>query len=812
MNTLPASRGIHVLVLLGVSIPFAGLSQIQGSVKDINNQPVANANVILMHQKDSSMVSGILASDAGTFSIYNFTAGTYILGMSMVGFKPAYSAPFDIKTANDHLHLSPIIMEEDLVHLQGVDIVAKKPIYELQIDRMVINVENSITSTGNTALEVLEKSPGVIVDRQNNLISMNGKSGVMIIINGRQTRMPVSAAVEMLAAMNADNIKKIELITSPPAKYDADGNAGIINIILKKNDDFGTNGTFSLGAGMGVHEKLNGSLSLNHHVEKVNYFGSYNASHNMNQTNINASRLVNQPGYILGTSSESLREGQLLFQNARAGLDYTISSKTTLGVLAAGYIRDWKMDAVNDIFYRRNQQVTSRTNLITFELSKWSHYMGNINLEHHFKEDEILDLNFDYLHYENNNPSNYKIINVAGNGNPESGEAIDVTKSTPINIGVATVDYTKKLGANLKVDGGLKATLTRFSNDVSVSYLREEGWQFDEDLTNKYKMDEDISAVYANTSFNLDKNTSIIAGMRYEYMNSVLSSATEEGILDLHYGKLFPTFYFSRKFNNKHTWQFSYSKRIDRPTFNELAPWIIFMTPETYVSGNENLVPAISNILKTEYLYKSAVLSFTYTDIKNEIARFQPRKIEDENKQYLISRNLDRSKTISVILAFPVQLTEWWKMQNNIIGLYKNVVTEYDGQDIDISQANYNINSTHTLTITKSITAELSGFYQSRSLEGIYKWKPYGRLNVGIQKKFKDEKSTLSFNVTDVFKTNIYRSTAYIPELNINTNVLLDFEPRVARLTYTYNFGNTKAKSRERTTGSEEERSRINTN
>lgn len=417
-----------VLVMVSfLLISAIGFSQIQGSVKDVNNNPVPYANILLLNAKDSSLVSGILATEQGTYQISNFKPGDYLLGISMVGFKPAYSPPFHIKNSNEHLHNPPIIVEEDSRQLEDVNVVAKRPVYELEIDRMVINVENSITSTGNTALEVLEKAPGVTVDRQNNSISMSGKSGVMIIINGRQNRMPVSAAVEMLAAMSADNVQKIELITTPPAKYDAEGDAGIINIVLKKNDDFGTNGSFTLGAGMGVHEKLNGSLNLNHHVEKVNYFGLYNASFNNTQQMFKGNRRVNQAGSILETSNESLREAQLLFQNARIGFDYTISSKTTLGVLATGYIRDWDMDAVNDIFYRRDNEIENRSKLMTSELNKWIHYMGNLNIQHHFKELEVLEFNLDYLDYDNNNPSNYTISNTAGQTNPEPDEGIDVT-------------------------------------------------------------------------------------------------------------------------------------------------------------------------------------------------------------------------------------------------------------------------------------------------------------------------------------------------------------------------------------------------
>ena len=236
-------------------------------------------NVLLLNQKDSTVATGVMATEEGTYSITNFKPGNYFIGVSLIGYKPAYSDPFTIKSANDHRHNAPVYIVAESTQIEDVSVVAKKPIYELQIDRMVVNVENSITSSGSTALEVLEKSPGVIVDRQNNNISLAGKSGVTIILDGKQTRMPLEAAMQMLDGMNADNVKKIELITTPPARYEAEGNAGIINVVLKKHEDFGTNGSFSLGAGVAKREKMNASLNLNHHADKVNFYGritSYN--------------------------------------------------------------------------------------------------------------------------------------------------------------------------------------------------------------------------------------------------------------------------------------------------------------------------------------------------------------------------------------------------------------------------------------------------------------------------------------------------------------------------------------------------------
>lgn len=805
----PGFKSVYLLLAI-LFLPFICFSQIQGSVLDNNNQPLPHANVLLLNQKDSSLVSGILATEEGTFNITNFKPGNYLIGVSMIGYKPAYSAPFVIKNSNEHIHNETIIVEEDNHQLQDVDVIAKKPLYELQIDRIVVNVENSISSAGNSALEVLEKSPGVIVDRQNNSISMGGKDGVIIMINGKQNRMPVEAAFQLLNSLSSDNVKKIELITTPPSKYDADGNAGIINVVLRKNEAFGTNGSFKLGAGVATREKMDASFNINHHVEKVNYFASYNTSFDNSRTRIDSYRRTINSGNMLESDVISKREAITLFQNIRMGFDYTMSSKTVLSVLGTGYVRDWDATALNKINYLENQEVTRRSNLSMQELSKWIHGMGNINLRHSIKEDEILDFNIDYLNYYNDNPSDYQVEKLNNAGQFVSGEDIKVSKVTPINILVGKFDYTKQINPKLKLEGGLKSTFTFFENKVGVTYFNSGVWSADMDLTNNYSLNEDISAIYSSLSYNFTDKTGIVAGLRYEYMNSVLDSETKKGIVDLHYGELFPGFYFSQKLNKNNTIQLSYSRRIDRPTFNELAPFIVFLTPETFVSGNENLLPALSNIFKTEYQLKRIILSITLTDTKNSIARFQPKFNADQSKQYFISRNLDHDKTATGMLAFPVKITDWWDMQNNFNWIIKKIDTNYDGIDVSITQSNYRFNTIQRINLSKRISAELSGFYRSRALSGIYVQKPLGRLDVGLQMKFKNENSRLNLNLSDVFKSSVLKSSADIPELNIYTRRMLDFEPRVFRITFTHNFGSTKIKAaRDRKTGSEDERNRV---
>ncbi|WP_430931652.1 TonB-dependent receptor domain-containing protein [Saccharicrinis sp. 156] len=805
LNSWISNLTLLILLIINNSIS----AQIQGSVRDFDNRPLSFANVILINQSDSSVVSGLMATDEGFYSITSFKPGKYIIEVSMLGYKKGYSTPFEIRSSKDHHHNKPILLGEMPHEIDGVKVVAEKPIYELKIDRMVVNVESSISSSGSTALEVLEKSPGVIVDRQNEELSLAGKSGVMVMINGKRSRMPIAAAVQMLDAMNADNVERIELITTPPAKYDAEGDAGIINIVLKKSEDLGTNGSFTLGAGVAHRERMNASLDINHHVDKVNYFGSYNANFQNRRTEINSYRKLMVDGSELETYTDMNWEAIRTYHNIRMGFDYTISSKTILSMLGSGYVRDWDDDGVNAIQYYTDQNLTNESDLNQKKVGKWIHGMGNINLQHHFNEEVILDVNIDYLNYYHDDPADYTLENLGLNNVVESTEEFRVTKETPIDILVGAVDFSTSVNEKLSLEAGFKETMTWFSNDVSLTYFDNAMWTVDEELTNMFNMKEDISAVYLSAKFNPNKKTSLSAGLRYEYMNTTLDSETEKGIIDMHYGELFPTFYASHGFNDDNTIQFSYSRRISRPTFNQLAPFIAFVTPDTYVSGNEDLLPAFSDNLKVDYRYKSWILSYSYTETKDAITRFQPKQSEDETKQYFVSRNLDQVKTQNVMLGFPVNVNSWWKMRYNFTWVHNRTITDYEDTKIDYKQGSYMFNGTQNFIISKKISSEISGFYTSKSNWGVYTAKARGRVDIGVQMKLKNENSQLSINLTDAFKTNVFGSETEIPDLNIHARWRLDFEPRVLRIKFTHKFGNQAVKARKRKTASDEEQRRV---
>ncbi len=808
MNAL---KQCFLLVFLINSVFGYSQSKILGNVFDENGDAVPFANVLTLNPSDSSLVKGMVTDLEGHYIFENLKPGAYLLNITMLGYAAVYS-PVEIKSENEVIDLGTITLGENSEQLSEVEIVGIKPLYEQKIDRMVVNVENSITSAGSSALDVLEKSPGVSVNRQNYSLSMGGKDGVVVMINNKMTRMPMEAVVQMLEGMNSSNIEKIELITAPPAGFDAEGDAGIINIILKKNTDVGMNGNYSLTAGYGRGEKAGASINFNYRKDKFNLYGDYSFMHNRTDQIISFDRKVTFNDTLTNTVNVSNRDPVIQNHNARLGIDYAVSNKTVLGVLITGYDNKWEMDAVNDVLITKNGDISDKLIIDTYEINHWKNLGGNLNLKHSFDSEHFINIDLDYLYYHDDNPTDYTNKYYSPQNDFLYDEKIKSKKITPINIYVGKMDYTKRLHEKVKMEAGFKTTFSRFTNDVGIFDLIAGVWGPRPELTQNYRLLEDITAAYTSFSFDLKNDFSMIAGLRYEYTKSNLSTAEEKDIVDRKYGNFFPNLILSKEINENNTIQFAYSRRITRPAYTQLAPFQIFFDPFTFVAGNPALQPAITDAVKLEYKFKTYFFSLQYSYDDNAIARFVPIIDAETNESFTTSINMDYKNTVSFLATLPFYIGNWWEMQNNLIVSWQELNFDYTGEAVTFSQKSFTFNTTQIFKLPKNFTIEISGFYNSPQYSwGVTKVDAFGKVNLGIQKKFGKNNTTLRLTVDDVFKTGNRYFSIYLPEQNIDSKSYLEFSQTVVKITFSQRFGNNKLKSnRQRATGSEEERRRVN--
>ena len=785
--------------------------RVSGSLVDAAGKPLSYANALLLHAADSSLVRGLFTSDDGGYTFENVAAGNFLLRFSLLGHLEFTSAPFSLSAENATQQMEPIRLQENSTALSEVEIRAKRPFLEQKIDRTVVNVANSITNAGGTALEVLQRSPGVQVNQQTKNISLAGKAGVIVMINGKIERLPMEAVVDMLAGMSAENIDHIELIHTPPANFEAEGNAGIIHIVLKNTQGDGINGGYSLNGGYGRGEKYGGSAYFNYRKNKINWFGNYSYNFNLNPQVFTNYRRINQNGMLLETDTYSDRpHTPLPIQNLRLGADFQLTKKTVLGVLGTFFDRDWYMEAENITTYSTDGVVDSLTYMPNTETNHSRSYSTNLNLTHNFSENQRLNLDADIIWFDINNPSYYDVQNQDAGGNLTTRSELGISKNTPIRVFVAKGDYSTSLGEKARLETGLKYTSMRFDNDVRVeNRLSGQDWEVMPDFTSFFKLNEKVGGAYLSLTTTILPNTELKAGLRYEYTDTNLGSEEEPNVVDREYGSWFPSVFLTRTLGENRSLNLSYSRRITRPPIQRLAPWLIFSDPTTLLSGNPSIQPAFTDAVRLAYNQNGWNIGLSYS-FEDEPIRFVPQVDADNNRQVNTFDNIGNEKMLMANLSFPLRPTEWWEMNHNVYTSFREVNYELEGSAFSINNVNWGFNSTMSFTLPKQFTFEVSGNFDGPGYWGVAYWKGIGTLNLGLEKNLGDKWGKLRLNATNLFMSNNWFGNTEQPEINLFVDFSYQMAERVFMLTWTNTFGNNKVKAaRQRQTASAEEQQRL---
>lgn len=791
---------LTLLLCLPAQLLFAQY-RIEGTIHNKGSEALKSASVLLLTQKDSTLVKGTMTDEQGKFLFDNISPASYLLHLSALGFRTEIQE----LTISNNKDIGVNIMQVEAKALNEVVVRSVKPYFEQKLDRLIVNVRNSITAAGGSALDVLERSPGVLVNRGSNAFSLNGKEGVVIMINGKVVRQPLSVVMQYLSGLNANSIEKIELITNPPAKHEAAGNGGIINIVIAKGEDFGTNGSIAINAGYGQKEKAGANLSFNHRKNKLNLFGDFSYSRDHRYAIWLNSRTVATASETTKIESITYREPINTILNGRLGLDYELGKKTIIGAFVTGFTNIWDMKAQTDGYTSSSMANPSFVTVDFNERGRLKHIMGNLNVKHKLSSKTEINFDIDYLNYADKNKTIYNNLFKDENRNPIYGQVRQSNKFTPINIAVATLGITSTINKKIQIEYGIKTIVSKLDNDVKVMDQYNNQYVTVDSFTEVSKLDEKIGALFTSANFSPNEKTRFNVGLRYEYSETILNSQGRGKILDLTINKLFPTFFMSRKLSERITLQASYGKRITRPSFGDLAPFFIFLDPTTFSYGNTSLKPAFSNSFRLGLIYRNSFFALERSYNKNAIEGYQPVLIQGTNKQIYTTLNIDLIKTTSISAAIPLKIAPWWKMNVNILGVRNQLMTP---QNESRSLSYARINVTKSFLLPKNYTLELSGFYQSPSLSGISRQESYQSVNLGFQKKFENN-AKLRFAFNNIFGYNVKYVTTNADQSYKNVAAFY-FEKRVFNLSYTFDFGNKKLKAnRDRTTGAEEIKRRL---
>ncbi|HWZ17058.1 MAG TPA: outer membrane beta-barrel family protein [Mucilaginibacter sp.] len=801
-----------LLLLLSAVTLFAQTAPspatVSGALLNEQGKPLDYATVSLLKAQDSSMVKGTLSSPAGTYAFAHIKPGSYIIRATVVGYEKSVSKPFTLTAASPDITVPALKMKTASHTLNTVNVIASKPLIERKIDRTVMNVENSVLAAGNSAMEILERAPGVSVDKDDN-ISIKGKQGVTVMINDKLTYLSSTQLATLLRSTDGTTIQSIEIITNPSAKYDAAGNSGIINIKLKKNKQTGTNGSVIVGAGYGAYGKDNENLSLNHKEGNLNIFGSFSHNDNKRIQTIDINRIITASN----GSTTYFRQTSPIISSAqnnsyRFGADYDISSKNTIGFVLNGYFNG-EDDNTNTHTFIGQNFTSADSSLHTVSAIHQTYHDIAFNLNDSYKIDtagQQISADLDYSKFQNSSVAHYVTDFFLSNGSVQHPQAFlgNITPST-IDIRTGKIDYTKPLNKSLKLESGLKFSDVTTDNNLMEALSASAAYQ----NNNHFTYDEKIDAGYLNFSKDF-KHTSIQAGLRAEYTSSTATgdSLNVTQVISRHYLDFFPSVFINQTINDKNEINFSFSRRIDRPRYDNLNPFVYRLDPYTYQKGNPYLRPQYTSNFEFNYTYnKSLTVTLGYshtTDVITEVPGTDPAT----KVSFVTEQNLQVQNNYNINIYSPYTIAKWWEGNVNATGFYLGFKSNgLEGGNLNRGQAAFQIRTTQTFLPFKGYKAELTTNYQSALTYGLFYVKPQYSTDAGVSHSFANKKANIKLSVSDIFNTRRNDVTSNYQSNNLD--IRQQRETRITRLTFTYNFGNNKIKARQHQTGAEDEKGRV---
>ncbi len=777
---------------------------IKGRVIDENGNAVVFAAVTLQNVKDSSLVKATITAELGAFEFEGVQPKTYLFKISNLGFA-SYSKRINFKGVQ--LNLGTINLTSQAQNLEEVTVVTEKPMVQVLADKTVFNVENTINATGTSAFELLRKAPGVIVDNAGGFI-VEGKTGVQIFIDGKLSVLQGEDLTNYLESLQATDVESVEIITQPSSKYDAAGNAGIINIKLKKDKSLGTNGTFTSGITVGDFGRTNSSINFNNREKRGNFYGTY--SNRFGKSTGFIDLLRSQFGTQFDARSTSIYDRNT--NNVKLGYDYYINSKHTVGAIVNGNFNNSFTNTTTRTPIREVGTIENDSVLVAFNQRQNTSYNINANLNYKYADTLGHSVNVDLDYGRYNSERDAFQPNTYFNGEETQILSERITfQDTPIDINIATIkaDYEQNF---LKGKLGVGLKLSYINTDNTFDFFNQVNGQNILDVTqsNRFEYQENINAAYFNYNKKWGK-WNLQFGLRLENTDSdgILTSdqENEDDRVQRNYTDYFPSGGLTYQMNRKNQFALTYSRRIQRPNYQSLNPFEYQLDELSFSKGNPFLQPQYTNNIKLSHTYNYRLTtSISYSYISDFFARVTIADSETTN--FLTTLNVADQEVLNLGISYPKKIYEWWNLYfslNAYISDFKATSEEF----LPIRQETLSFYAQNTFTLSKTTRMEISGWYSSPSIwGGTYQTESLGSLNVALQKKLFDNRFTARVSFNDILFTVPWNGTTQFGELFINGQGGSD--SRQVAFGLTYDFGRTEIKkARKRKTGLTDENDRI---
>lgn len=782
---------------------------IKGTFATADNTPARDVVVQLLLAADKKLVKLEYTDAQGNFTFDHLPAGQYLLATQSMAYAPWLS---DAVTLNKNIQLGTLRLQPTTTTLREANVTATRPFIQQQYDKTTLNVAGSISAAGSTALEVLEKAPGISID-QNDNIAMRGRQGVLVMMDGKLVPMSGQELANLLRNLSANQIEKIDLITNPSAKYDAAGNAGIIDIRLKKGHQSGTSGNVSMSYGQGAYPKINPAINFNSKMKKVNLFGSYNYSYRqfMNDLNIERQFYDAADRYTGGINYDNFFRYGFNTHNARLGADYNITPDITVGVVANGIFNKGDIRSHSEATSFNIEQQKNGS-FITKGDNHPQRNNGSINLNYKHRLDSSgkeLSIDLDYARFSNDELQNYRTSYFDLQQAPSKPDyRLFGNLSGELNIKSIKADYTqplKSLGATL--DAGVKSSWVKADNDVRF-FDRSSGTDIpDIGKSNQFVYDENINAAYLNASKKWSR-LSIQLGLRVENTIAKGVQVTNKENFDRNYTQFFPSGYVGYAFNTTHDLGISVSRRINRPSYRDLNPFKVFLDPLTYSTGNPYLKPEITNSFELTHTFREKYITklgfSTTTD--NILVVLSPDK--DPNSVIQTGHNLARYNYYSLSFSVPFTVGKWLNSTNEALAYYGEYKGDLANTHLNASRVSVSLNSINSITIDPNTTMEVTANYDSRTYYGFLDVRDVWFMGIGAQRQLWNKRASVKLNLSDVFFTNNTRAVTRLT--GYGETFFQRRDTRVLTVTFTYKFGgNTSGGGNKKTGGAEDEKRRA---
>lgn len=794
------------LILASVLAFAQNSSAIRGSVQNSQQQAIEAATVSILENGTNKLIKIGTTNKDGLFEVGQLPATTILIQITAVGYNIYNSDAHTLKEGTA-LELPVIQLSAAGKSMEAVTVTARKPMVEVKADKTVVNVDAFISNAGGTALDVLEKSPGVTVDRDG-ILSLKGKQGVIVLIDGKQTYLSGQDLANLLRNMPSNQLESVEIMTQPSAKFDAAGNSGIINIRTKKGRQNGLNGSVSVGYMQGDYPKSSNSLNLNYKKDKISLFGTLGFSYWEGFNDLNLVRkFAPRDGDPSGSLFDQVSEGKFHSTNAnlRTGMEYNFDKNTSIGVTLTGTYNPREFSTrstamiYDGTFDPQSANYASGVNSDTWKNAGTNLYFRK-RLDTTGRE---LTADLDYIWYGSNATQNSDNYNHLLPSNIISDSFL-LRGDLPSDIRILSFksDYTHPLSKTSRLEGGIKSSYVTTDNDAKYRVWNDElpAWENDLTRTNQFIYEENINAAYLNWSGEFNK-WSLQSGLRLEHTYAKGRQKVNDEKFIRNYVQLFPTVFASYKLNEKNTLTINYGRRIERPNYQDMNPFQFFLDQYTFRMGNPNLQPQFTHNIEFSHNYKGVLnttVNYTRTtDVINDILK----QDDDSKVTFQTKENIATRRNIGLAISYNQPLTKWWT-----ISLYGNAFNSYfegfvNNTPLDASVTSFVGNMNNQFKFAKTWGGEISGFYRTKMQEGgLIISKPIGLFSFGLSKQVLKTKGTIKLSVVDPFY--LMRFRGYTKFGNIDTQINAKWDSRRVSLNFSYRFGKGNGSQPRRRTGS----------